>query len=439
MTDNNAGVGNNPGVVHDARVACGEALAPDDIAGLVRGTLEYFAQTPGALAGNRELQRIMEEAARLKAAVSGKTPNQHKRRGVTRNAQLKVRAVLSMFRYEGRPSCRSARDVARDLGLSIQAVAALLQAAFAENLFSVQVHLPDELTEVIRLEAALQARFGLQRVLLVPGRRSMLDDLEARERRSVHTEVIRAMVRRVADHLDSQVADAARRQQAAEGPPAPFLIGVAWGRTLHLLAEHLLSTKRPPQSPAMQVVPVIGITNTLNTLPVEANVVAMDIARAYGALSGQLPCPAFHPAIEMTTATQARPVRDMLARLRRCDIVITSMGPIVDDPEDGDIRLSNDPDMNERLFHAALFAGAVGEICYWAFDAEGRKVQTPYRSVGLSFEGLQEIARDPKRQVILVCGGDKRRFAPLRAALRARLASVLVSDVWTARYLVDEL
>jgi hypothetical protein len=67
------------------------------------------------------------------------------------------------------------------------------------------------------------------------------------------------------------------------------------------------------------------------------------------------------------------------------------------------------------------------------------RVQTPYRAVGLGFEGLQEIARDPERQVVLICGGDKRRFAPLRAALKVRLASVLVSDVWTVRYLAEGL
>jgi DNA-binding transcriptional regulator LsrR (DeoR family) len=114
------------------------------------------------------------------------------------------------------------------------------------------------------------------------------------------------------------------------------------------------------------------------------------------------------------------------------------MGPIVDDPDAGDIRLCNESAMNERLYAAARAAGAVGEICYWCFDAEGKPVKTPYRSVGLGFEGMQDIARDGNRQVILICGGDKRRFAPLRAALKARLASVLVSDIWTARYLLDE-
>lgn len=59
-------------------------------------------------------------------------------------------------------------------------------------------------------------------------------------------------------------------------------------------------------------------------------------------------------------------------------------------------------------------------------------------AIGLGFAGLPTIAADPKRKVILVAGGDGRRFVPLRAALRARLASMLVSDTVTARFLVEE-
>lgn len=77
-------------------------------------------------------------------------------------------------------------------------------------------------------------------------------------------------------------------------------------------------------------------------------------------------------------------------------------------------------------------------MCYWLFDRHGRKVETRYKSIGLGFDGLKQIAADPKREVILICGGDKRRLEPLRVALRAGLASVLVSDTVTARFLLGE-
>jgi DNA-binding transcriptional regulator LsrR (DeoR family) len=79
-----------------------------------------------------------------------------------------------------------------------------------------------------------------------------------------------------------------------------------------------------------------------------------------------------------------------------------------------------------------------GEICGWLFDENGQEVKTDITAIGLGFKGLKAIAVDARRQVILVAGGDRRRFVPLRAALHARLASILVSDTITARFLVDE-
>jgi len=39
----------------------------------------------------------------------------------------------------------------------------------------------------------------------------------------------------------------------------------------------------------------------------------------------------------------------------------------------------------------------------------------------------------------LATGGDVKRFRPLKVALEAGLASVLVTDTVTARFLVDEI
>jgi DNA-binding transcriptional regulator LsrR (DeoR family) len=130
----------------------------------------------------------------------------------------------------------------------------------------------------------------------------------------------------------------------------------------------------------------------------------------------------------------------MRAKVRRVNVVVTSMGPILENPDDSsEMNLSNDPALNLQLIKEARNAGAIGEVCYWCFDRDGRKVETPYEAIGLGFDGLRRIAQDPARTVILVTGGDRRRFEPLRAALRAGLVSVLVSDTVTARYLVGEL
>jgi DNA-binding transcriptional regulator LsrR (DeoR family) len=373
-------------------------------------------------------------------------PRKKKARGITQDEHLMKRVVLDTFWHDGKPSFRSAGQVAEALGevkgrlLRPQPVSAILHTAFEKKkLFSVQIHLPREQQEARQLEDAVRAQYGLRKVLLVPGHREIMNDLDRERRRSMHQAIIQAMAPCAAAVLDSLVTEAAKRQCAAASANQgfePWRLGVAWGRTLHLIARHLLSTERAPQTPELEVVPIIGITSTRNTLGVEANVVAMDVARAYGGYSAQLPCPAFVPAVSYAVARQAPEVRQMLHTIGQCNAVITSMGPILEHGDDTDMTLSNNPKLNADLVKAARSAGAIGEVCFCLFDRNGKEVRCSHRAIGLTFEGFRAIAHDSHRQVILVCGGDKRRLEPLKVALRAGLASVLVSDTVTARHLV---
>jgi DNA-binding transcriptional regulator LsrR (DeoR family) len=112
------------------------------------------------------------------------------------------------------------------------------------------------------------------------------------------------------------------------------------------------------------------------------------------------------------------------------------MGPVPEEAGVVDIHVSNDPKQNAKLCTSARDAGAVGEICYWLFGRDGREITTEHKAIGLGYDGLREIAEDQEREVVLVCGGDKWRIRPLRIALEAGLASVLVSDTVTARQLL---
>jgi deoxyribonucleoside regulator len=363
----------------------------------------------------------------------GKKRRGKKRRGIAKDEDLIRQVALLKFPPDGNPPIRSDREVATLLNINPQAVGDLLKAAFEKGVVSTQMHLPHEQREVARLENAVRAQYGLQRVLLVPGVPDMLKQLSVQERRNVQTHIIRSMACRVADHLDNLLEQTTRKSDTP-------ILGVAWGRTMRLIAEYLRSTARRVCCPGLEVVPIVGITCESLREPTEANVIAMHVAEAYHGQSSQLACPAFVREVDVWVVKQRlEQVRRMLNKLPTCDAVITSMGPIPDlDNAANEITLSTDPILNEELFKAARTWNAIGEICYWLFDERGQEVKTNHTAVGLGFDGLQKIAADASRQVILVAGGDQRRFAPLRAALRARLASVLVSDTVTARFLVGE-
>lgn len=370
--------------------------------------------------------------------AKGKSKRQ---RHISTDEEKMVRALLAAFRHAGQPSFRSQRRVAAELGLTVPAVYSLLAKAFEKKLFHVLIDLPHEQQEVFRLEEAVRARFGLKKVLLVSGSSDILQELDPARRRELHTAVIRSMAVVVANYLDG-IIGAVRPHGVVASPTGvalPFVLGVAWGRSMSLIARYLQTTPRPAASLHLKVVPIVGITAVLNAEPVEANIIAMSVAQAYGGVSEQLPCPAFVPTLEYGVVTQQDSIHQMIQGLRGCSVVLTSMGPIPDSSDDGsEITLSNDPALNAELLQAARRDGAIGEICYSLFNREGAEVRSDYRSIGLGFNGLRHIAGDKNRQVILVAGGDRRRFEPLKAALRARLASVLVSDTVTARFLVDE-
>ena len=95
--------------------------------------------------------------------------------------------------------------------------------------------------------------------------------------------------------------------------------------------------------------------------------------------------------------------------------------------------------MQASILSAAEFAelkalGAVGDIGLRFFDAEGRLVdhEVNRRVVGLTLRQLKAIPR-----VLGVAGGPE-KYEVIRAALRGKLLNALITDPETARRLLDE-
>jgi deoxyribonucleoside regulator len=352
-------------------------------------------------------------------------------RDIGNDVAVQVAVVKTKYRHNGVPSLLSHGEVARILKLSVRAVEAAHEGAFKAELFDVTPRIPQGSISLTSLADEVRRRYNLRDVIVVAANDAFLrpsDDPEVRRAR--HTEVVRNMLPSLAAYVDKYLREDKTRRR----------MGVAWGGIMELYAEHLTYSERRLFLPDLEVVPIIGITSMASTRGVEANIVAMNVARAYRGVSAQLPCPAFvKRLVESDAVKQQEYVKKMLAKIANCSVVVTSMGAIRPDEPVSEMKLANDPTMNERLVSQAQLAGACGDVCYWLFDAEGREVQTEYESIGLGFEGLRRIARDPARRVVLVTGGDKRRFAPLKIALRAGLASVLVTDNVTAAHLVDKV
>ena len=79
---------------------------------------------------------------------------------------------------------------------------------------------------------------------------------------------------------------------------------------------------------------------------------------------------------------------------------------------------------------------AVGTIGGVFIDDEGRLVESDYNVVGLDYSGYQAASLNSSQKVILMCGG-ARRHRLVKAALKARLMSVLITSKETAEWVLD--
>jgi DNA-binding transcriptional regulator LsrR (DeoR family) len=136
-------------------------------------------------------------------------------------------------------------------------------------------------------------------------------------------------------------------------------------------------------------------------------------------------------------------VKKVLDKAADCAVYVTGMGPVLaPDPARADhtsTRLVNDDAMfSDKLARLAAQEGAVAEICYCLVDANGNEVEADYEAIGIGFKKLRAAAANRNKRVILVTGGDNRRFEPLRAILKARLANVLITDATTAQKLIEK-
>jgi DNA-binding transcriptional regulator LsrR (DeoR family) len=299
-------------------------------------------------------------------------------------------------------------------------------------MFSVQVHLGRDKIEVARLEPMVKERYGLDQCLLVPRTGLMVDDLPREERQRAYREAIRDMAPKVVQFLDRIV-----EQAAAERPSEPVVIAVAGGVSLQLIGEHLLETVRPVRSDAVEFVTARGWLGSSDDDGIEPDSNVREFAHAYGARSRYVTAIGFPVKDETAIVTQPHQVGLTLKKVRSAKVVVSGLSHIPADVTEA--KIANDPLVNAAVISSARRAGAIGAICHVPFDRDGRLACPSHGVVGLTLEDLRSIASEKGRDVLLVTGGDRRRWLPLKVALEKKLASVLVTDTHTARFLVGEI
>ncbi|SON58104.1 Transcriptional regulator LsrR [Hartmannibacter diazotrophicus] len=287
-------------------------------------------------------------------------------------------------------------QIAAKLGVSRQSAQRLVSLAVAEGLVKVRIDHP--IANCLELASRLRKAFDLKVAEVVP------TDPEA-------------------DSSTLGVAEAAAAEiERWLRRPEPLVMAIGTGRTLKAAVEQLSRIECQQHRIASltgNIAPdgSAAVFNVIFTMAdrVKARFFPMPLAVI-----------ASTPEEKRMLHAQAmiRPVLDLAAE---ADVVFVGIGDL--GPE---APLYLDGFITEDQRQSLTGAGAVGEICGWAFDAKGHFVDVPPNDRVAS----AEIPSPDKATVIAMAKGE-RKLAGIHAALVGKIVNGLITDEATAEALLS--
>lgn len=302
-----------------------------------------------------------------------------------------VQLAQALERYYRSGDTKS--TIARDLGLSRFKVARLLDEAQEMGYVRIEFSLPESELD-LELSEAVRQRFGLRQAVVM-GARGLPAELRRQELGAVAASVL------------------------AESVDDGSVVGIAWGRSLDMMAAALVPL------PACTVVQVIG-----GVSGVGFSLDSHDLVRRVAARSGG-DIYAFHaPLIAPDAATARSLERDPeVARAQEqfehltCAVVAIGSW----DPMDSMMAQSFSPELQAHF----LELGVVADIGASLIDRSGQAIRTPIDERRVAIGGTQ-LRSVP--EVIGVAGGPEKSEA-IRAALLGGWVTTLVTDADVAEAL----
>ena len=301
--------------------------------------------------------------------------------------------VASMYYYDHMRQI----DIAKRLGVERTTISKYLKRAFEQGIIKVTV----ENSNYEELESAMERRFGLKEVFIVP--------------KSYDMQAVKQNMARAGLNL--------LRRIVANGQ----VIGIAWGTTIRELTRYAEQEKLPTLD--ADFVPLDGGPENINS-DFHVNTLCYQLARAFGARSHYI----YAPAITRTVEIREAIVKDVnyekiSAFWDKLDIAIVGIG--------AQVKSSNlvwMGDFGREGIESLYKTGAVGEICSIFFDKNGKPVKTDFsdRVIAVDFDRLKNL----KYSIGMAASRDK--VTAIRGALRGQIINVLITDEMTAKMILND-
>ncbi len=323
-----------------------------------------------------------------------------------------LRKIAYMYYEDG----HSQEAIAEIEFCSRQTISKALQKAKERGIVRISI-VPDLRTGYLRnLSRDVRVQLGLEDLILVTG-----GNMNILASHDLLDDVVTGIASAAAEYLDQMLTDS-------------DILAVSGGRRfMRNLVRYLRPTRLLPH---MQVVATIGFVESRTSFG-DANMIAHDLAEAYGANHLWFPCPAILPDSEQMQRTRQLPViKDAYEMMMRANVTVMSLWT----PEGTNNDMISRGILSQEQLEVLGSYRAVADINHWVFDASGRCINEllepfPYFLSGLEIPRLKNKIQQSNAKVILVVGGSPSFVPAIRAVLKAGLANILITDHITAQLL----
>ena len=304
--------------------------------------------------------------------------------------RLRIRAAWMYFIEQ-----MTQNDIAEVLGVGRITVVRMLAEARARN--EVKIAIESELSEIVRLERALEKAFSLQQAIVAPLSHADADPIPP-----------------ISARTGAFLSDAMR---------PGMRVGVGWGRTL-FNALSFINPKSLSDFKVISLLGGVGVAREVN--PAEF---AWRFAQAFQGEGYLIPAPAVVDSVETKIALIERcGLQDIFRMTDELDAVVLSIGGIR-----SATTFYRGGFLKETQREELVALGAVGDVLFHPFNVDGKIVDHPINSLVMSVD-VDRLRKAPIR--ILTSGGPE-KIAALIGAMKLIEPTVLITDEESARRMIE--
>jgi DNA-binding transcriptional regulator LsrR (DeoR family) len=310
--------------------------------------------------------------------------------------KLRLMIKIAKLYYE---SGLTQDTISQRLRLSRPRVSRLMQEALEQGI--IKISIAQEPGSYAELEQKVETRFGLLEAIIVD-----VSDPEANE--SVSKELGIA----AAEQFSRLVQDG-------------DTVGLTWGVTLASMVEKL----NPEKKRNCMVVQMVGGLGEPQAETHATGLVSRTSA-AIGASLWLLPAPGVVDSAEFADLLRSdRHIAQTLEMVRKANIAFAGIGALTRDS----LLMRAESIISWKEMEKLIALGAVGDIGLHFYDIQGNPIQTELdeRVIGISLEEMRSLNR-----VVGIAGGAA-KFNAILGAIRGRFINTLVTDLGTARKLLE--